>query len=70
MTTAQQAAYDSAATMRRSLNNMQSEMNEFRIAAMPPRDEAAMERARSAALAYMEAYFDAMAAGMMGVEGK
>jgi hypothetical protein len=71
MSNAQQVAYDSAATMRRSMNNMQSEMNEFKIAAMPPRDEPAMERARSAAHAYMDAYFDALATGMLGViDGK
>jgi len=70
MTTAQQAAYDAAATMRRSMNNMQSEMNEFKIAAMPPRDEAAMERSRSAAHAYLDAYLDALSAGMVGAEGK
>lgn len=69
MTTAQ-TFYDVAATMRRSMNNMQSEMNEFKIAAMPPRDEAAMERARGAAHAYLDAYLDALSAGMMGAEGK
>lgn len=68
MTSAQQAAYESAATMRRAMAMMQAEMHEFQIAATAPRDEAAMERARAGAHAYLDAYLDAMSAGMVRIE--
>jgi hypothetical protein len=64
MTTAQQAAYESAATMRRAWAMVQIEMNEFRVAATAPKDEAAMERARQAVHAYIDAHLDALSAAM------
>ena len=64
------SAYDSAATMRRSMAMLQAEMHEFQIAAAAPRDEAAMERARNNAHAYLDAYLDAMSASMVKPEGR
>lgn len=57
-----QTVYEAAATMRRSHANLLSEMNEFKIASTEPRDVAAMERARSGAHAYLDAYLDALSA--------
>jgi hypothetical protein len=64
MTTAQQSAYESAATMRRAWAMVQIEMNEFRVAATSPKDEVAMERARQAVHAYVDAHLDALSAAM------
>ena len=66
MISTQQAAYESAATMRRSINMILCEMREFHIASPPPRNEAAMERSRGAAHAYLDAYLDALSAGLVG----
>lgn len=70
MTTAQQAAYESFATMRRAQVNIQVEMNEFALAAAHPQDHDGMERARRAAQAYLDAYFDAAYAAARATGGK
>ena len=43
---------------------------EFRIAATMPRDENAMERARQAIHAYVDAHLDALSAATVGMDGK
>lgn len=60
-----QSTYESAATMRRSMALLQAEMIEFQVASSTPRDEVAMERARAAAHAYLDAYLDAISTGMV-----